>query len=258
MRLDRVVNRLRRVRAVIDYMRVPTVVKYANVSFSQYAEDQILLHMRPQRRGFYVDVGAFQPRRGSNTYKLYLKGWRGITIEPNPDVAAYFKKARPHDTHLAIGVSKSAAVLTYQKFTSPVLNSFVPGWQEGSGIKVVDRIPIRCVTLSDVFDEYCPKQHVDLLSVDCEGHDMEVLESLDWSRYRPTVVIIEDMDEFFQTAPPSGSSPMRSFMVQRDYCLASQAVFSFFYVDRHAFGNNDRNEGFRLSNSQIAGLALPD
>jgi len=49
--------------------------------------------MRPQGRGFYVDVGAYQPQSGSNTYKLYLKGWSGITIEPNPDVESSLKNA---------------------------------------------------------------------------------------------------------------------------------------------------------------------
>ncbi len=258
MNWDRVVGWRRRARAVMDYMRDPMVVKYMGVSFSGYGEDHILFHLHPQRRGFYVEVGAFQPRRASNTYKLYLRGWRGITIEPNPDVATSFKKVRPRDTHLAVGVSKSATTLTYHRFTAPTINSFVPDWQQASGIKIVDRIPIACATLSDILDEHCPEQRVDLLSIDCEGHDMEVLESLDWSRYRPTVVILEDMDEFFESARRSERSPMRSFMVERDYCLASQTVFSFFYVDRHAFSKNNRRAGFRLSNSQITGLALPD
>ena len=236
---------------------LPSVWDFVRVSFGQYAEDLILSSMWPQSRGFYIDVGAYQPRRGSNTYKLYLKGWRGITIEPNPDVARSFEKTRPRDTHLAIGVSNSTSELVYHKVSEAHLNSFDPHWHEKSGIEVVERVPIRCLTLTDVLDQHCPNQPIDLLSIDCEGHDMQVAESLEWGRYRPAVVIIEDIAEFRNGASRSGTSAIRSFMLDRDYALASQAVFSSFYVDLLAFDRRDRDEGFQLNRSQMRSLLAP-
>ncbi len=232
---------------------VPGAYKHLRLSFSQYGEDLILPHMGAQNRGFYVDVGAYQPRSKSNTYKLYLKGWSGITIEPNPDVATSFKRVRPRDTHLSIGISNFESELVYYKFAEANCNSFAPEWAER--FKVQEKVPIKCLPLTNVLDQYCRNQHIDLLSVDCEGHDMEVLQSLDWARYRPTVVIIEDFAAFSNGSLPSGSSPIRSFMIELKYALASQTVFSSFYVDRLAFGSSDRDSGFRLDHSQLRRLA---
>jgi len=248
MRISQTLNKLR---------SAPSIFRYTRLTFAQYGEDLLLSHLRPQKRGFYVDVGAYQPRSKSNTYKLYLSGWSGITVEPNPDVARTFKKARPRDTHLTIGVSNLASELTYHKFAEPNTNSFDPQWPERTRFEVLERVPIKCVTLTDVLEHRCPNRRIDLLSVDCEGYDMQVLQSLDWRRYRPTVVIIEDFDHFRSGAYPPAPTPIRSFMLDRDYALASQAVFSCFYVDRLAFGASGRNEGFRLDQSQLGGLALP-
>jgi FkbM family methyltransferase len=239
------------------FRNVPAVSKHVRVSFAQYAEDLILSQMRPQSRGFYVDVGAYHPRSGSNTYKLYLKGWTGITIEPNPDVVSSFKKMRPRDTHLTIGVSDATSELIYHKSAAANLNSFDPQWHQGVGVPVLERLRIKCETLTNVLDRHRANQPIDLLSVDCEGYDMQVIESLDWSRYRPTVVIVEDLVEFCNGTKTTGPSPIRSFMLDREYALASQAMFSYFYVDRLAFGRSRSGEGFRLDDSQLCGLGLP-
>jgi FkbM family methyltransferase len=239
------------------FRNFPSVSKYVRVSFAQYGEDLILSQMRPQARGFYVDVGAYEPRSGSNTYKLYLKGWTGITIEPNPDVESSFKKVRPRDMHLTIGVSDATSELIYHKSAVANLNSFDPQWQQGAGVSVLERLPIKCETLTNVLDRHSPNRPIDLLSVDCEGYDMQVIESLDWSRYRPTVVIVEDIVQFSNGIDPTRPSPIRSFMLDREYALAAQAVFSYFYVDRLAFGRSRPEEGFRLDDSQLLALALP-
>ncbi len=204
MNIGRAWNRLR---------SLPSVLNYVRVSFAQYAEDLILSQMEPESRGFYVDVGACQPRSGSNTYKLYLKGWSGVTIEPNPDVAGSFEKIRPRDTHLALGVSDATSELIFYKTSQANLNSFDPEWHQRSGIDVIERLPIKCVKLTDVLDQHCPTRQIDLLTIDCEGYDMKVLEGLDWSRYRPTVVIIEDFAQFSNGADRAGPTPIRSFMV---------------------------------------------
>lgn len=243
-------------RTLSKLRTAPSLFKHLRLSFAQYGEDFILPHLAPQSRGFYVDVGAYQPRSKSNTYKLYLNGWSGITIEPNPDVAKSFRKIRPRDTHLTLGVSSSPSELTYYKFEEANFNSFFPEWQKERGLKVLAKVPVQCVTLTDILDQHCRNRRIDLLSVDCEGYDRQVLESLDWDRYRPTVVIIEDFAYFRTGGQPEAAAAMRSFMLDRDYALASQTVFSCFYVDRLGFGPSDRNEGFRLDRSPLTTLAL--
>lgn len=77
--------------------------------YSQTGEDILIEHIftytTPRSApALYVDIGAFHPWRYSNTALLYLKGWRGINIDANPDSIAEFKRERPDDISLVAGV----------------------------------------------------------------------------------------------------------------------------------------------------------
>lgn len=74
-------------------------------SFSQYWEDLAIDKMLDYKKfGFYVDVGAHNPKRFNNTQRFYLKGWRGINIEPNYINFKKFLIDRPNDINLNIGI----------------------------------------------------------------------------------------------------------------------------------------------------------
>src|SRR5215510_10661697 len=83
--LTALIDRLRRVRRALP-------VGYRRTSFSQQGEDLILARLfEGQRRGFYVDVGAHHPRRFSNTFLLYRRGWRGLNIDAAPGSMRLFR-----------------------------------------------------------------------------------------------------------------------------------------------------------------------
>ena len=238
---------------------VPILRRIRTVSFAQYAEDLLIHHMHPLARGFYVDVGAYRPQEKSNTWKLYLKGWHGLTIEPNPDVAAAFRALRPRDRHLVAGIAAERSELTYHKFRNAEENTFAPAWAAGRGpANAVGQVKVACLPLAEIFATHCRDQPVDLLSIDCEGLDFEVIRSLDWQATRPTVVIVEDIEQFDAgiSATEAACGSIRRFMVGQDYALASQAMFSSFYVDRRAFAQPARDSGFRLDRTQMGALAL--
>ena len=64
-------------------------------SYSQEGEDLVLRKIfKKQDKGFYVDVGAHHPKRFSNTFLLYKKGWNGINIDATPGSMKLFNKFR--------------------------------------------------------------------------------------------------------------------------------------------------------------------
>src|SRR5436190_18531451 len=80
--------------------------KFAISSFSQEGEDMLLRReFERQASGFYVDVGAHDPHRFSNTHYFYKCGWRGINIEARPGSSRLFKRWRPRDISLEIPIS---------------------------------------------------------------------------------------------------------------------------------------------------------
>jgi FkbM family methyltransferase len=247
--MARLLAGMARARASAEVMR-----RIRSVSFSQYGEDVLLSHLKPEARGFYVDVGAYHPCSLSNTYKLYLKGWRGITIEPNPDMTPLFRRFRPGDLHLQIGIASEPGELTYYRSDDPHENSFDGEWAMSRPGKPIDSLSIPCLPLSDALTTHAPSQHVDLLNVDCEARDLDVLRSLNWERDRPTAIIVEDFQAFHAGTSAGRGGEIRDFMFERGYAIAAQCVFSFIYVDRTAFGHPPNGNGFRLGDSQLEGL----
>ncbi|MFN2202562.1 MAG: FkbM family methyltransferase, partial [Caldilineaceae bacterium] len=158
----------------------------------------ILRSLLPDKQdGFYVDVGAYQPKRFSNTYHFYQRGWRGINIDATPGAMSLFNKQRSRDTNLEIAVSSEPQNLTFYMFNEPAVNTFDSDLAEerrqpGKYV-MVGQVTIATRRLDDILDEYLPPgQQIDILAIDVEGYDMQVLLSNDWKRYRPSLVLIED------------------------------------------------------------------
>src|SRR5690554_4042624 len=125
--------------------------EYATKVYSQEGEDLLLKrifeHSPP---GFYVDVGAHHPFRFSNTKLLYDMGWRGLNIEPNPDIKILFDKYRSEDINLCLGISDSPGTLTYYKYSHPALNTFDIQIVENKIAKPIASETIEVKTLSSV------------------------------------------------------------------------------------------------------------
>lgn len=214
----------------------PEAWSRARLSFSSYGEDIALVSLlNAQPNGTYVDVGANDPLEGSNTAHLYFSGWSGLCIDPNPQFAERFRRLRPRDIHLTMGVAAEPMELTYFQFEANTLNTFsedrVAGLI-GEGARLINKARIPCRPLHDLVCEYLPGRHVDLLSVDCEGFDMEVLKSARLEEMRPTVLIIEDFERYinFRDGLPSGA--FDDFLRQAEYAPVFQAAWSAIYVAR--------------------------
>lgn len=174
-------------------------------SYSGNGEDILLTQylFKNKRNGTYVDVGAFHPKIISNTYLLNKKfGWSGINIDPNPEAIYLFKRYRRKDINLEMGIAEHSTEQTYYNFSYSGGNTFDKEMAEKKIDKpwntLVSKSKISCSPLSDIFDEHIKEgQQIDLLDIDVEGADLSALKSNDWSKYRPSVILVED--RLFQT-----------------------------------------------------------
>jgi FkbM family methyltransferase len=172
---------------------------YAVKSFSQEGEDLILRRIfGKQASGFYVDVGAHHPRRFSNTYNFYRRGWTGINIDPNPDAMRAFETDRSRDINLQCGVADRPGNLTYYRFDEAALNTFdadvVASRLANTPYKLLGSIDVRVEPLAVILERSLPaNQAIDFLTIDAEGMDLQVLQSNDWQRYRPRCVLVESL-----------------------------------------------------------------
>ena len=167
---------------------------YKTDCYSQEGEDLILQRLFPaEKTGFYVDIGAHHPERFSNTRLLYQSGWRGVVIDAMPGSMRRFRRKRPRDIFLECGISFENGTRDFYIFSEKALNTFdkhladercLEGWR----LNRIQPVPVR--NINAVLDEYAQKQ-IDLLTIDIEGLDQIVLANLDFSRFKPQVIICE-------------------------------------------------------------------
>lgn len=172
-------------------------------SFSQFGEDAVIQaflrdaaykiskdQMSYPRDGFYVDIDAFHPTFLSNTHWLWNQGWSGINVDATPGIMEAFDAERPGDTNLHMAISDKDGELTFYSYGHSVLNTADVNSVDWSQNPVEVKVP--CLTLKSLLDRHVPEgKVVNILSVDVEGNDLPVLQSNDWDKYRPDLVLAE-------------------------------------------------------------------
>jgi len=171
-------------------------LRACRVSYSQHGEDLFLTLLLGYERtnGVYVDVGCFQPIVFSNTYIFYQRGWKGLAVDPNPQFRQAWRRYRPRDTFLNLAISKTRGTMAYVNNRQFQPMSKVLPENEATGLDPVLYEVSSCeaAPLAEVLSQHLGGNQIDLMSVDCEGMDLEVLESNDWDKYRPLVLAVED------------------------------------------------------------------
>ena len=164
-------------------------------SYSQWGEDIIIDNLLGRKKkGFYVDVGAYDPTRFSNTKRFYLQGWRGINIEPDPIRINKFYNLRPKDVNLNVGAANKNGMLNFFKFDPQTLSTFskkaATDYQK-QGYTLTETFKVKVNKLGQILEKECTNRQIDFFTIDTEGSDLEVLKSNNWKRFRPKVICIE-------------------------------------------------------------------
>lgn len=173
--------------------------------------------------GYFVEVGANDPFDRSQTWHLERRGWRGVLIEPQPDFAALLRENR---SSRVVNVACSTPENAGRIFTLHIAghdgalaslnrNRMVPGAVPHAAIDV----PVR--TLDDVLSEAGAPSPIDFLTVDVEGHELEVLSGLNFERWAPRLILIEDF---------VSNLKYHRFMLSRGYRLVRRTSMNGWYV----------------------------
>jgi FkbM family methyltransferase len=176
---------------------------------SQWGEDRWLAeHLDLPQFGVFVDIGAGDGVRGSNTVYFENLGWRGLCVDADPRNQEPLRRQR------------CCAVDTCAVSATPGLWPFgmyahKPSW---SGLDRrgddYQQILVDCRPLQDLLNQWCIGP-IDLLSIDVEGTELDVWDSFDHARHQPAVVIVEFDDDH----PDRHSHAIRRHLGQDRYRL---------------------------------------
>jgi FkbM family methyltransferase len=206
------------------------------ISYSQEGEDLLIDRvLQFKKTGFYIDIGAYHPIKFSNTYKFYLKGWKGINIDAMPGSMAIFKRRRPRDINLETAVSNTSEIIPYHIFNEQALNTLVESEAKRKdglfNFKLSRTENLKTKRLDEILLEYLPKGiDVDFLTVDVEGFDLKVLQSNDWDRIRPTLVLAESLSSY-TSIEEALRSELTQFMYSLNYTLFAKTGNTLFFKD---------------------------
>ena len=202
-------------------------------SYSQFGEDMVLSSLiwdKKIKKGFYVDIGCFEPKKYSNTYFYYKKGWCGINVDARPGSMRAFNKYRKRDINIETGISDECKELNYYCFNELPYNTFSYEMALAvinNGIGLIKKEVVQTIKLEQLFERYLPlNQHIDFLSIDVEGFDLKVLKSNNWDKYKPTFILVEMHDIDLNSI---AKSDIYQFLNNLGYELASVAYITFIF-----------------------------
>lgn len=203
-------------------------VKY---SFAFTGEDRILESLyRPlvSHNGFYVDVGCNHPKFLSNTYTFYRRGWRGVCVDANQMLIKKFAYLRPRDTAVCALVSNDVSSRSFYLAENNVLSTTEQTNLQGEDMRGIKTKKVEMIpqTLTSILEEANTPTTFDLLSVDTEEHDLQVIQSLDFSRYTPKLIIAED--ELFNIKNPSDNKLVQH-LEKQGYTLSGYLLKNLYF-----------------------------
>lgn len=188
--------------------------RYSRPSLSQM--DRKLEKYLPYRNGFFIEAGANDGFRQSNTYYFErIKGWKGILVEGIPELYQKCVVKRPNSkvfnyALVAEDCTEPFVTMNYANLMSIVEGALKSKSAEEKHLKAAIKvqtdldasyeIQVPTRTLTSILDE-CQVAEIDLFSLDVEGFELNVLKGLDFNKYRPKYILIEarfkaEIDEY--------------------------------------------------------------
>src|SRR6202050_1597556 len=145
-----------------------------------------------KRDGYFVDVGANDPKNMSQSWQLEQKGWRGVLVEPQPRLAQNLREQRQAAVFACVCSSPENAgkILKFQVsgiHSSLDLNFFV------AGMRKEEIIEVPACMLDDILTAAKETVPIDLFAIDVESHEIEVLNGVTLTRWQPRLIVIEDL-----------------------------------------------------------------
>jgi FkbM family methyltransferase len=193
---------------------------------------------------FFVQIGANDGKSRDPLYEFVVANkWRGLLVEPLPDVFDQLKenyKACSELTFENVAIAEqSGECLMYRISQDAIQKNMLPPWCGGIGSllpernslggrrvskedfreiqKHVVKQSVTASTLNELLERNSIKEF-DVLVIDAEGYDYKILQQLDFRRHQPSLIQIE-----FVNLPESEQAAAISLLQSQGYKLKVEA-----------------------------------
>ena len=210
-------------------------------SFSGFGEDAILVGIIKRYKFLtgtdykfsYLDIGAFKPKKSSNTYALYKLGFKGTAVEPNPQLETLWKSTRPHDIFRGIacgdGKDKELQFFGPSAESNSLSKEFTAMITKHQKLEQQESVLVKTETLDQIVANHLERIPGNFfLDLDIEGLDLEVLEHFSFMpERRAFLLMVEDF-----SAWTSEERGVNKLLISKGYLPIAKTIISTIYIDK--------------------------
>jgi len=194
----------------------------------------------------YLDIGASDPTEVNNTFLFYQNGSRGVLVEANELLIPNIKLYRPEDKTLncGVGVTTTNEEIDFYVFEQKGLSTFDKEEAErrnSSGTyKMIKISKVKLLNINTIISENFDT-YPELLSIDIEGWDLQVLKTLDFTKY-PIPVICAETCIYTETHIKPKNLAFLEFMSSVGYFIYADTYFNSIFVNSIWFNSLERQK----------------
>jgi FkbM family methyltransferase len=210
-----------------------TLKAIANTRFSDIAQRKLREHAAEvfliqsffdhRGDGCFIDVGANDPVKYSQTWQLEQNGWSGILVEPVPEMVELLRQQRPRSqvAPVACGAAEQVGTATFHVALNNQFSS-LEGQHVDFNPAYGKSISVQVWTLDQVIQEHQPG-NIHFVSIDVEGMQLDVLRGFDLARHQPDLMLVEDHLINYRT---------HRYLARNGYRLVKRTGLNNWYIPR--------------------------
>lgn len=206
--------------------------------YSQYLQDKFINEVLfpDLQKGFFIDIGAHDGISLSNTYFFEKnKLWNGICFEPNPVIYEALKKNRTcRIKNACVGDENKEIVFCKVDGPSNMLSGIYDHYSDLHLKRIqseiakfggsYELIKVDMLRLSDLLEA---GQEIHYLSIDTEGNELSILQSIDFGKNRIISITVEN--NYHNPA-------INSFLKSRGFILLTRIKMDEVYILKSYYG----------------------
>ena len=201
---------------------------------TQFGEDKYVFNFfQKNYKGNYLDIGCYHPTKHNNTYLMYKSGWKGINIDLNPLSIGLFNYHRPRDINILAAISnrkiiKNLYFIDELNTQNTLDKNQLIFLQKHHNInkKEILKKKIKTQKLDTILKKY-NFYNIDFMNLDVEGHELEVLKTLNFKKININYMCIE-MINYNKKAINNGKK-IKSLLIKNNFSMIKKIGFNFIF-----------------------------
>jgi FkbM family methyltransferase len=234
MKIDKFESVTRLILASHESLQNP-LIGVAFYSKSQFSQDLFALSSTGfKRNGYFVEFGATDGVEMSNTYLLEKHySWTGILAEPARIWHSSLSSNRKVSIETCAVDDLSGKLVEFAEDKSAMLSGLIQSSYAGKNNSAVYQV--STISLNDLLAKYSAPKHIDYMSIDTEGSELQILENFSFSQHSFSVITVEhnnreDRFRIKNILERNGYFCVHENLCKIEYWFVSQELFEEFFT----------------------------